>query len=547
MSGPEPETDLRMGKSDDATAPELGTYVANEVSTPVLHSDSMLNLCLGKDGKNLGSKMHESAYLATEAATGLCVTSKQLSEQVSEQVNEIAPVAQEFALEAQVRAEIVAEQTKEKVSEAYEEFFSPEQKKQREELANQIFATLQLGLLQCHGGADSLVAKVFDRPVKEVEVTGSINEIGTTANNESSNFELTVDSALREPIGENDDDAIKNQKNESSVPVPSDSVERDLEVEFPIKPTSLLKKDEECIDDGEEKKEVFLIPTTQGTIEHSQGLEPSLTTDSDIYSVDRFREELYKEHFRSQGQIKEADADESKGILEDKNQDRSHAKKVDYGKNQSNVSEKLQLGSSKEEISNEYVFKNKDLDTLLQEEEQNYADGDEESRNGLEAYEQPSMDEINRTLRIDIEKLDEVVEKTLRSLEKSSPAATRPYTSTGDSTPLRANQQVKREIDFVDLSHVNASFDSSLKIQKRSYPSKVRLSSQEDPTVPVDLTSRGMRKAYVRSLVSSGTAATPIEVESVIEVEKDAQADRLINLKPPVTIDLTMYDDSSLP
>lgn len=288
-----------------------------------------------------------------------------------------------YVKDAQVKAIGCAVTTKDQVGGYIQAFFSPEQENARAEMVRNAVTIIRTGLSSCHDGVDTLLVKVFDQPVEEVEVRQSIEEGPSVSFNE----DITIDSALKRS---EQDDVILIPVNGENPDAPQRYVVK-KEISRRVRLASIKKQ-------GNKQDNKDQMASVERTPDHAEEYEtfptiPSMdvqsisTTESDIESLLRFKEQLYS-------------------LTDNREEAQGPADELDENLHRSPV--------------------------------------DKESRNGAEAWTSASVDELDRALRTDIEKLDRMVGKGIKSIERSS-GSDMLKINESSSTPLRGNLGTRDE------------------------------------------------------------------------------------------------------
>lgn len=311
---------------------------------------------------------------------------------------------EEYAKEVHTKASEYAAATQEQIHDYFQQFCSPEQKKAREDMTRHAVSILRSGLHSCHDGIDNMLVRMFDQePIQVVELrtTSSMDQSGSISLNE----DITIDSVLkrREMDGTTEIEA-------SMYDAPSNIL---------VKPRRARLEAKKCVDIRKQRKALRTQPRgdSEGPADETN-TDPQCealdllsvpTTESDLESVLRFKQELYQAQFGAGGKTNDNALDETVA--------------------QEGIADVVESAEPTDDF-------------------ESAADHTDEfeSRNGSETLTSDSMEELDRLLRTDIEKLDRLVVKTIdkfSKVEQSSDNVPKVTTSTTSPQNLRQRHDLQ--------------------------------------------------------------------------------------------------------
>lgn len=331
-------------------------------------------------------------------ATADTICSSKIHE-YSEMVNQYSASAwnygEAYAKETQLKAMGCAAMSKATISDYIKGMFSPEQDKKRAEMVHNVVSVIRTGLSSCHDSVDTMLVKVFDQPVEEVEVRQPLDQGGSASFNE----DITIDSILKRSDLE---DSVSVMTRDAAADLPKPAVVK-KDISRRVRLESIKKQGHakgakerttlpENFDQGEENKGI-----AEGTLVNVEIVE---ATDSDVESLLRFEEELYN--------LNDNPSEEAEGPADELDE----------------------------------------LDEIL-----NCGPMNQESRNGEELLSSTSVEELDRALRTDIEKLDRMAGDDIQPIQRAGSDMLK--ISQSSSTPLRGNRGSQHhEPHFMHLARV---------------------------------------------------------------------------------------------
>jgi hypothetical protein len=171
-----------------------------------------------------------------------------------------------------------------------EDFFSDEQKQARADLAVKVASALRAGLGTCHDAVDNLLIRMFDQPLREVEVrpldTMTVNETMT---------DMTIDSEITRRETPHLKRTAQSTRDDENVvfliPVEKESSRGGSKAQ--AWRADSAARDEPETDTSAVDEAVDILDSSGSA---SLGLETNETEDDDDESVLRFKESLYKQY-----------------------------------------------------------------------------------------------------------------------------------------------------------------------------------------------------------------------------------------------------------
>jgi hypothetical protein len=362
------------------------------------------------------------------------------------------------------------------------ELFSPEHEQERsvivQNAVQDTLVSIQTGLGSCHDQVDAVLITVFDQPVDEVQMRDSMDHSESVSFNE----DLTVDSALQST---QDDRVPQSSRRVRSMATSGNKV-------VPQIGRTADESDEE--------------PSSE------MNLKRVSTTESEAASLLRFKEELYKsldakldevlsDNFEEPSLPSPPSLDEDADAPSDPPSRQDNSEKHDVeDDHRVDIEEELDEGAPVEdddgvhEPTEEHNYRTVEIrDAVVDELEANAFQQSEvqvttphdfqetrmEEQDSDARYEfsSPSMEEFDRLLRTDIEKLDHVGERR-RNVAKSNVPMKQPN---ADST---ANVVLPKADPLATLPSPQNSEFTSLPVQQvRASPVPSALLRTETPTI----------------------------------------------------------------
>ncbi len=179
----------------------------------------------------------------------------------------------QYTQEMQHKASQCVEGAKDNINECIGDFFSPQQEKARALMLRKVVAKIRYGLHAFHDTVDSMLVRIFEQPLQEVEVRKTLDQSGSNSFNE----DITIDSELKR---QDIDDSYGKSKGSSE----------ETKNDKPTRRARLASK--------KGKKEKCIKTILDHEVEREQpaalDIKSVPTTESDVESLTRFKEQLHE-------------------------------------------------------------------------------------------------------------------------------------------------------------------------------------------------------------------------------------------------------------